>query len=404
MFGDLANNVIKALSDANSRFVGIIESMSEGFFTLDEHLTVIYFNKAASTLFGKCVEEVIGRNLLDALPAVRGTVFEEKFREALAMRRFLEFEAFLGVAPYACWFKVRICPFEECVSVFFHDVTARVEAEARHLEQQRQLAHANKMIALGTLVAGVGHEINNPASFITLNAPLLKMFLDAAIPVLDEHVASGGDFAVGKTTYLKFRGNVPKLVEGVLDGGKRITRIVSTLKDFARPDEGEVLVDVDVNALIAKAMEFIGNHIAKLTHRFSFIPAVDLPHLKTARPHQLEQVLINVVLNALQALPDPDRAVEVVTQHDGAGDRILVKVRDEGCGIKARHIEQITDPFFTTKRTSGGTGLGLAISSQIIEGHGGQIAFESVEGKGTMVSISLPVEGIPPQAARQSRA
>ncbi|TXG80769.1 MAG: HAMP domain-containing histidine kinase [Rhodocyclaceae bacterium] len=105
---------------------------------------------------------------------------------------------------------------------------------------------------------------------------------------------------------------------------------------------------------------------------------------------QVGQVLINVMVNALEALPDRSRRVRVTAASEGDGARVVVRVEDEGRGISDETMAKICDPFFTTKSESGGTGLGLSISSSIIEGHGGTLRFESQNNRGTTVSIELP--------------
>jgi polar amino acid transport system substrate-binding protein len=112
---------------------------------------------------------------------------------------------------------------------------------------------------------------------------------------------------------------------------------------------------------------------------------------------RLEQVIVNLLLNACQALPDPERAVVLATRLDGAGERVVVEVRDEGVGIAPEHLPRLTEPFFTTRREAGGTGLGLSISAGIVKEHGGTLDFAAAPGGGTVVTLSLPA--LPREAA-----
>ncbi|HEO70628.1 MAG TPA: HAMP domain-containing histidine kinase, partial [Candidatus Hydrogenedentes bacterium] len=117
----------------------------------------------------------------------------------------------------------------------------------------------------------------------------------------------------------------------------------------------------------------------------------DLPPLR-GDYQRLEQVVINLVQNACQALPDPEAAITLSTRYDAEENAVVLEVADEGCGIPSESLPHVTDPFFTTKRASGGTGLGLSIASSIVMEHGGRMTFDSAPGKGTRVSVTLPLD------------
>jgi polar amino acid transport system substrate-binding protein len=131
--------------------------------------------------------------------------------------------------------------------------------------------------------------------------------------------------------------------------------------------------------------------IKKSTHQFSIKYGNHLPLLR-GNFQRLEQVLINLIQNACQALPDANKGIYISVQSNQENSVITIKVRDEGTGIPAEKLLNITDPFFTTKQDSGGVGLGLSISSKIVEEHGGTIYFESEIGAGTIATITLPVD------------
>ena len=131
------------------------------------------------------------------------------------------------------------------------------------------------------------------------------------------------------------------------------------------------------------------NQIQKLTDTCVLEVPDGLP-LVSGNSQQLEQVFINVLLNALQALPDRSKGVHVSASYDPGTDLLTVAFRDEGTGIPERDMGRLTEPFFTTRTHAGGTGLGLSISRSIVERHGGSMGFESVLGVGTTVSIQLP--------------
>jgi C4-dicarboxylate-specific signal transduction histidine kinase len=148
---------------------------------------------------------------------------------------------------------------------------------------------------------------------------------------------------------------------------------------------------IDINKVIQSAVSLLKNPIQKRTKAFSVELASDLPPIKGSF-QKLEQVMINLIQNAYEALSNNEKAVVVSSEFDGKNKCVLIKIRDEGCGISEEVLPRILDPFFTTKRTQGGVGLGLSITSRIIKDHAGTLDFASVPGKGTTVTVTLPVK------------
>ncbi len=270
----------------------------------------------------------------------------------------------------------------------------RQRAEALARDQREQLFHAAKMVSIGTLVSGVAHEINNPVTFITLNTPILERAWDGVLPVLDEYHRHHGDVEPGGLPYPLLRERMPRLISDISDGAKRVKNLVADLKDFARQGPPEMTDQVDVNRIVEKAVGLVENLIRKSTDRFSAEPAPDPPRFP-GNAQKIEQVVINLLVNACQALTDRDQPITVRTAYDAAEGRVAIEVRDGGRGIPPDVADRITDPFFTTRRDDGGTGLGLAISDRIIRDHGGTLAFSSQPGMGTTARISLSVSPDP---------
>lgn len=273
-------------------------------------------------------------------------------------------------------------------------VAQRTESLSRALEEvqlnQQQLVQADKMAALGILVSGVAHEINNPTGLILLDVPILRKIYHDMTPILEERYQEEGDFTLGGLRYSRVREEVPRLLEEMQEGAKRIKRIVEDLKDFARRDDAGVKELVDLNGVAQAAVRLVDASLRKATTRFTARYAADLPQV-LGNAQRIEQVVVNLILNACQALPDPSRGIELETSLDPQGGRVILRVRDEGIGIAPENLPRLTDPFFTTKRESGGTGLGLSVSAGIVKEHGGSLSFDSTPGEGTTVTLSLPV-------------
>lgn len=273
------------------------------------------------------------------------------------------------------------------------DLTREI-AERRNAEEelrlnQQQLLQADKMAALGVLVSGVAHEINNPTGLILLEVPTLKRSYGDAAKILERYYRENGDFTCGGLPYSRMREEIPRSLDKLQDAGKRIKRIVDDLKDFARQGDSACNEIVDLNAVAQAAVRLVEPSIRKATTRFSAEYGPALPCVR-GNAQRIEQVLVNLILNACQALPDTGRAIALATWHDSAGGVVGFRLRDEGSGIAPEHLSRLTDPFFTTKRDLGGTGLGLSVSAGIVKEHGGTLEFESVPGSGTTVTLTLP--------------
>ncbi len=254
---------------------------------------------------------------------------------------------------------------------------------------QDKLIQADKMASLGILVAGVAHEINNPNGLILLNMPILREVYRDAEEVLEERYINQGDFTLGGLPYSRMRDEVPHLLEEMQEGANRIKRIVEELKDFARLDSTAAVEPVDVNAVVKAAVRLVDSSLRSSTKRFEASYATSLPTI-LGSAQRIEQVVINLILNACQALPDMEHGISVTTSHDQAAGTVVLTVTDEGSGIAPGHFSHLTDPFFTTKRESGGTGLGLSVSATIVKEHNGTLEFASTPGVGTTVTLALP--------------
>ncbi|MCM0080679.1 transporter substrate-binding domain-containing protein [Geomonas sp. Red32] len=278
------------------------------------------------------------------------------------------------------------------VSERTNELAREVAEKQRALEelklQQDKLIQADKMASLGILVAGVAHEINNPNGLILLNVPRFEEIFEGALPVLEEYYRENGDFRLGRYRYSRLRDELPHMLGETQDAAKRIKRIVTELKDFARPGNEEMSQVIDFNQVVQAAERLAGKSIEKSSHNITARYASGLPPVK-GNGQRLEQVVVNLLLNAFQSLEGKGKRIDVATLWD-AERGVVLTVQDEGRGIATDDLPRLTDPFFTTKREEGGTGLGLSISAGIVKEHGGTLDFDSEPGRGTTVTLTLP--------------
>lgn len=271
-----------------------------------------------------------------------------------------------------------------------NDITELKAAEEEKKLHQQQLIQTDKMASLGVLVAGVAHEVNNPNNYILLNAQFLSDVWKSALPILDEYFEQNGDFSLGGIPFSEARQNISDSFDGIIDGAGRIEKIVRGLKTFSRRDKGDFNQEININSVVKSAVLLSNNLIQKSTAHFNIDLCENLP-LYEGNRQQMEQVMINLLTNACHAIDHRDKRIGVTTSFDEKKQRIIIDVYDEGVGIPEENINRVIDPFFTTKRNQEGTGLGLTISYQIIKNHGGSLVFDSEDGKGTRVSIKLPI-------------
>ena len=265
---------------------------------------------------------------------------------------------------------------------FYRDIS-----DKRNYEQQLQ--QADKLASLGQLVSGIGHEINNPNQFIRGNVKIIRQAMDDILPLVDEYYKTHPDLKIARLNYDFFRQHVITLIDDMANGSERIKGIVEGLKRFARKDEGLLIDTVDLNAIIRESVRLAHNQIHK-TADVEVDLADNLPEF-TGNVQKIEQIFINLVINAAQAIPDDRRGKITVSTRCEDGE-VTAVVRDNGSGMSEGTIKQIFDPFFTTKRARGGTGLGLSIVYRIIEEHGGNISVSSKSGEGTAFKITIPLK------------
>jgi C4-dicarboxylate-specific signal transduction histidine kinase/putative methionine-R-sulfoxide reductase with GAF domain len=269
------------------------------------------------------------------------------------------------------------------------DITEQVRAQEEAAIRQQQLVQADKMVSIGILASGIAHEINNPNHSIMSNVSSLAAVWHSVQPILDRFSEDFGDFVLGGFDYFESRDKLPRMFANALANSKRIELIVTELRDFARYSPSEKMTAVDVNAVVKSAVILVTNMVQKHTDQFTVDYGTDLPAV-IGNSQRIEQVVINLIHNACQSLPNRAKGVHVRTSFSAQSQTVQIEVHDEGVGIPEEDLRHLGDPFFTSKRAIGGMGLGLWISFNIAHEHGGTLTFSSKLGEGASAVLAIP--------------
>jgi PAS domain S-box-containing protein len=280
----------------------------------------------------------------------------------------------------------------DMIMVTFLDVTDRVLFEERERIQRSKLIQAEKLASLGELVAGVAHEINNPNHTIALNADILAEVWSSCSRILERELEGRESDLVGGMEWGEAREEIPRLLSGIAAASRDIDSIVKGLKDYARGETRPETEEVALNLVVKAALTLLSNYVKKATRKLDVELEEGLPPVR-AHFQRLEQVVVNLVQNACQALTDPEQAIKISSGFDAGAVRLTVS--DEGRGMAPEILERIKDPFFTTKHDIGGVGLGVSISESIVVEYGGRLEYASELGHGTVAIVSLPAEARP---------
>ncbi|MBN1363414.1 MAG: PAS domain S-box protein [Syntrophaceae bacterium] len=260
---------------------------------------------------------------------------------------------------------------------------------------QLKILQQEKMASIGQLAAGVAHELNNPMSFISSNLGTLNKYISRLsdfIHVQSEAMKSIKDNTVlnkvdKKREELKLEHTLKDarvLLKESIDGSDRVKKIVHELNSFSRMDEEEYK-KANINECIESAITIVGNELkykSTLEKKYGSLP------LTMCYPRQMNQVFVNLLINAVNAIPDKG-VITIRTRPEE--NFICVDISDTGVGIPHKNLARIFEPFFTTKEVGKGTGLGLSITYEIIQRHKGEITVKSEEGQGTTFAIKIPV-------------
>ncbi|HEY2589481.1 MAG TPA: PAS domain S-box protein [Tepidisphaeraceae bacterium] len=435
----------QVLLDVQAFLDSVIENLPITIFVKEaEDLRFIRFNKAGQELVGHSMEELIGKNDYDFFPRDEAAFFQQNDRAVLASGEMVDIPEEPMDTPTrgVRYLHTKKIPILDSLGRprylvgISEDITDRKRADEQLREQnvrlqelaraereandalkraQSQMVQTEKLAALGQLVAGVAHEINNPLAFVSNNVAVLQREFAYLRDLLELYHAAEPKLAQADPESAKpiaelaeridlpyVLQNLPELLARSRDGLRRIQQIVTDLREFSRQEAvGDLQGGVDLNAGVESTLNIARGRARRagveLKSDLQPLPGIE------CNPSKLNQVILNLVVNAIDACPQ-GCVVTVATRPWAAGG-IELRVIDTGSGIPPEVRAKIFDPFFTTKPQGQGTGLGLSISHGIVADHGGTIAADSEVGRGTTFTIRLPARRpAAPPAKSVSRA
>ncbi|CAH9053183.1 Sporulation kinase E [Pseudoalteromonas holothuriae] len=287
---------------------------------------------------------------------------------------------------------------EEKTRALYESNQALEEKILQLQNQQAVLMQAEKMATLGTLSAGVAHEINNPLAYAMSNLESLnyvKPVLGGLLSVSKDFIAkeiSNDDFITElkrlnqQQSFGFLITDMDELLDDAQDGLRRIGAIVKNLLSFARP-KNNLLAMADISKSLESGLKLLNNQL-KNTHLICHVQPIPLSYCNLAT---LNQVIVNLLLNAKQACDGREQKAEIVVKLFSERSFIYLSVEDNGCGMSEETIKRIFDPFFTTKPVGQGTGMGMSIVYSIIQEHQGRVLIDSTVGAGSKVVCELPI-------------
>ena len=389
------SKIEKKLTGFQKYLNSIIDSMPSALIALDEQLYVTQWNQEASSLSGTGLDEALNQPIFLAFPPLKQ--FLPQLRRTAEHHQVEKIERFTWGSKneQPCHFALTFYPLTGGSG---RGVVIRIDDITQRLNMEEMMVQSEKMLSVGGLAAGMAHEINNPLGAILHNVQNIRRRLSPELEKNREQAEQAGICLEAIDRYLHAR-EIPRLLDGIQQAGNRAAKIVSHMLNFSRRSDRQ-LAPCQLPALIDQAVEIASNDF-DLTDSFDFKSLHILRDFEAALPavpgtaNELEQVLLNLLKNAAQAIHQRDDTAppgQITLRVRLAAPWAEIQVEDNGVGMPESVRKRIFEPFFTTKEVGQGTGLGLSVSYFIItNNHKGQMEVQSKAGQGTCFTLRLPL-------------
>jgi PAS domain S-box-containing protein len=375
----------------------LFENCGAAITIVDQNGKYLLINEMAAKAFGKSPKEIMGKSICDFFQEALANIHLRANRILIENGGSREYEETLMLPVGERTYRI----IDRCIkdakghNIAIQgssiDITDRVMAERERECLQSELFQSRKMETLGTLVAGVAHEINNPINTIMNNAPLLRRVWKDLLPLVEERAEKEPGRRYGGLTASFLKENLDQLISDIDMAANRVASVVKGLKDYSRKTTPLKKQQVDINVAVENAIRLAGSTVKKSGITLALDLTPNLPSIN-ADLQNIEQIIMNLMVNAVQAIEHDHGEIRITTTHNKNQGTIVLSVQDNGKGISPAISDKIFDPFFTEWQSKGGTGLGLPITQNLVKANDGEITFKSRMGKGTAFLVSFTVE------------
>lgn len=349
-----------------------------------DRLEILYMNKKAKEFLGEDADLSIffqEDEYLNLLKLIKDCYRVEENR-VVSFKRNEDKKGILLFSLYPITYDE-----ERLVCFIFKDITEKISKKEERRRKNAQLIIQHKLKSIDLITSSIAHEINNICNFMVNNLQIFSQVWKDVFTIIKEYQEENGEFLVGGIPSSELDKVIPRVMISVIDGINRISDSIASFREYIKEGLKSENAIIDINEVIRRVIRILHHRIFTYTEKFSFNLTEGLPKIK-GNIQKLEHVIINLLMNALQALPNKQKGVSISTGINS--DKIYIEIQDEGIGIPKNIMPYIYEPFFSTKHSCGGAGLGLYLSKSIVEELGGEIIIHSEENKGTKVIIYLP--------------
>lgn len=389
-------NFSAQLKSAEALLKNLINAMPSMLFIVNKEGQVMDVNLRSEQKLNMNAKKILGKNLFDLLPYMKP--YEDELRLAVEKKLAYKFYKVCEVRAPAenCYYSILIFPLLQSQD----RLAIRIDDISEQIKMEETLTQNEKLMSMGILTAGVAHEINNPVNFVYSSVAPLSRDVDEVLVLLGQYEAlSLSEHPAEKLSEIQQNQKnmdlnmliqeIKDLLAGMEDGTQRTLGIIKSLSTFSKSDEDK-MQKTDIEQAIDSTLTILHHHYKnriKMIKEYGDIPLVD------GYSGKLNQVFMNILSNAVDAISGEGEIIIKTFQPDP--DHVAVKIKDNGMGISEENLKKIFDPFFTTKVVGEGTGLGLSVTQSIIRKHHGVIEVTSELGKGTEITLILPIKNSP---------
>lgn len=381
------------LQQSRNTLRSVFDSISDPLILVDSHLNILMANRSTLDHFNFAdYFEVLGKPFLSLVEGCYDDNSLKSIRSAIVDFQKLSLESSSSRQP-GSHKKTVIYPIQEDHRKLGSAII-RITDITKEKNLEKEILQREKLATLGLLVSSIVHELNNPNNFIIFNIPILKDYIQAVLPLLEQQAVRNPQSEIMGMSYIDLHEDLLKLIDNIEHGAQRIHATISKLTGFARKRGGSDIKLMDPGEPIERAVAICRNEIKKTVKDFQIRVEEDLPAIM-ADVEAIEQVLINLLINASHASDKKNSWIKLRAFRETENGRYLnIEVSDNGCGMDENTRNNAFLPFFTTKKDGTGTGIGLYIVNNLVQEMGGKITVQSEPGTGSTFRVSIPIQKV----------